>query len=114
MKLLQVQVAACGCVMDVQAAKHGAGSAWRDGTGCSSASSDWRLEGLKLSFSMMDGKKRAASGQLLRLLLSSNPHLPRSVFGQHGLPSKQPSLPPFLPLCLVDQEWLGLPVKAHG
>lgn len=58
MKLLQVQVAACGCAMDVQAAKRGAGSAWRDGTCCSSVSSDWRLvEGLKLSFSMKDGKK---------------------------------------------------------
>lgn len=57
MKLLQVQVAACGCAMDVQAAKRGAGSAWRDGTCCSSASSDWRLEGLKLSFSMKGWKE---------------------------------------------------------
>jgi len=75
MKLLQVQAAACGRVMDVQAAKHSAVSAWRDGTYCSSASLGWRLEGSKLSFSVKDGKKRAASG----LSLSSNPHVPRSV-----------------------------------
>lgn len=110
MKLLQVQVAAHGCDMDAQAATHGAGCAWRDGTCCSSASLDWWLEALKLSFSMKDGNKWGCWGWPCLVILMS----PEVSLGSMVSPQSIPRWLLSCPCAMWIRNVLGLPVKARG